>query len=77
MESLDLYGKSWGWLLYPPRKVHSWQTKCNWKPPISRRENACQEWGCVQGKGAVLMQVYLGHAAQLGYWGSLENALDD
>ena len=27
MESSELYGKPLGWLLYPPRKVHLWQTK--------------------------------------------------
>ena len=29
MESPKLYGKSWGWLLYPPRKVHVWQKKAH------------------------------------------------
>ena len=36
------------------------------KAMISGRENVCQEWDCVRGIGANLMQVYIAYTAPFG-----------
>ena len=44
------------------------------KAMISGRENVCQEWDCVRGIGAYLMQVYIAYTAPFGNLGRLVDA---
>ena len=46
------------------------------KAMISGRENVCQEWDCVRGIGANLMQVYIAYTAPFGNYGRLMDAKD-